>query len=327
MNQRDYVGRTTLHLAILAKASDIAGDLIDAGARITARLADGRTPLHIAAQYDDRAVIQKLIEKNAKNIAEHAKKDEGGVDDKEDKDGDVRPSEEDDWSSHDDEDVVISASEQEEEADKHEDADSTRKSKKYEKEDVNPFPKDLGDPPGEENDQPDIIEVDTADWDLGFSALSYAVIYSSLETLNTLIEAGANPKAPSKASKKKTSLSIPFHPLTLTILRSDEDEACKIAERLLQLPSVTSSTADEDMGTILHKAVAAGRSKLVETLLRYDPHAAAVLNFPAFYYQNVKFPVVTAIEKQHLAVFGVLLVYGAKLVFTEEDVTKGLDAL
>jgi ankyrin repeat protein len=39
LHRRDHVGRTALHVAILVKAEEIAEDLIDAGARITARLA------------------------------------------------------------------------------------------------------------------------------------------------------------------------------------------------------------------------------------------------------------------------------------------------
>lgn len=93
-----------------------------------------------------------------------------------------------------------------------------------------------------------------------------------------------------------------LHPLTFTILCEDEDEACKIIERLLQLPSVTSSTADAEMRTIFHHAVIAGRTKLVETLLRCDPHAVTILNFPAIQFQNVTFPVVTAISKRNFAV-------------------------
>jgi ankyrin repeat protein len=44
INQCDHVGRTALHVAILSKALEIACDLINAGARITERLADGKAP-------------------------------------------------------------------------------------------------------------------------------------------------------------------------------------------------------------------------------------------------------------------------------------------
>ncbi|PPQ83597.1 hypothetical protein CVT25_006347, partial [Psilocybe cyanescens] len=58
VNQRDHVGRTYLHVAIFSKTTDIALDLIDAGSRITAPMADGRAPLHRAAQFDqDQNVV------------------------------------------------------------------------------------------------------------------------------------------------------------------------------------------------------------------------------------------------------------------------------
>ncbi|KAF8905742.1 hypothetical protein CPB84DRAFT_1960271 [Gymnopilus junonius] len=84
-------------------AVDIACDLIDAGARISARLADGRNPLHLAAQYDQLKVIEKLLERSAKNEAEAKKNAEDDAMDSEDEHSE-RPSSEDDWTS-DEEDV------------------------------------------------------------------------------------------------------------------------------------------------------------------------------------------------------------------------------
>jgi ankyrin repeat protein len=72
---RDHVGRTCLHLALLAKRVDIALDLIDAGARITSRLVDGRTALHLAAQHGLDDVVKKLLERSQANEkAEEEKK-------------------------------------------------------------------------------------------------------------------------------------------------------------------------------------------------------------------------------------------------------------
>ena len=70
VNQRDHVGQTTLHVAILSKAPEIACDLINAGVRITARLADDKAPLHLASQHDQVAVVHKLLEKSAQNVEE-----------------------------------------------------------------------------------------------------------------------------------------------------------------------------------------------------------------------------------------------------------------
>ena len=121
LNQRDHVGRTSLHVAILAKATDIACDLIEGGARITARLVDGRTPLHLASQYDQLPVVKKLFEKNALNVAEeeikNPKKEEDAKIPQPPPDSE-KPSSEDDWSSHSDEDIeMVDAADVEDEGD------------------------------------------------------------------------------------------------------------------------------------------------------------------------------------------------------------------
>jgi hypothetical protein len=67
VNRRDHVGRAPLHLAILTGASEIACDLIDAGARMMARLVDGRTALHLAAQLGLGRVVEKLLERSKLN--------------------------------------------------------------------------------------------------------------------------------------------------------------------------------------------------------------------------------------------------------------------
>jgi ankyrin repeat protein len=323
LNQRDHVGRTTLHVAIFARAADIACDLIDAGARITARLADGRAPLHLAAQYDLASVIKKLLEKNKKNVEEAEKKkkaDKDGDDKMEDADAPERPSSEDDWSSDEDEDIEMSdADDEDDEDEEDEDSDDEAGNKQKKPEEK---PAETGEIPEEEEDQPDIIEIDAFDWDLGFSAFSYAVLFGSIPTLEALIAGEADPKLATNPSPGH----LPLHPLTLTILRDDQDEACKIAERLLRIPSVTSSTANQSMVTILHAAVSSGRTKLVETILRCDKNASSVINFPSMEWNAVVFPVVTAIHKKHYAILGTMLAHGAKLNLDEEDITRALEA-
>jgi ankyrin repeat protein len=109
VNQRDHVGRTALHVAILSKAPEIACDLISAGARITARLADGKAPLHLASQCDQVAVVHKLLEKSSQNVEESkvANTIDKVEDEKALKKAAERPSSEDDWSSHDDDDIEM----------------------------------------------------------------------------------------------------------------------------------------------------------------------------------------------------------------------------
>lgn len=326
VNDRDHVGRTSLHVAIISKAVDIAGDLIEAGARITARLADGRAPLHLAAQYGQVSVVHKLLEKSKKN-AEEAEKKNGRVKDDDAMEEEVpdRPSSEDDWSSHDEEDVVMSDvdDEEEEEEDSDEDEDERGKRRRKDKGAEEPQHKtngDTGDIPEEEEDQPDIITIDESDWDFGLSALGFAILFASLPTVDAFLDAGSDVKTVMKSTNGPA-----LHPLSLTIVREDEDAACRIAERLLKA-GASSTTANENVRTIFHAAVYAGRTKLVETFLRHDPNAATAVNFPAILRQNVIFPIVTAINKKHYGLLAILLAHDARLEFEEEDISRAQEA-
>ncbi|KAH9483204.1 hypothetical protein JR316_0005308 [Psilocybe cubensis] len=171
------------------------------------------------------------------------------------------------------------------------------------------------------DDLPDIISINEFDFDFGFSALCFAILFASVPTIEALIAAGADLKLISKAPANQS----PLHPLTLTILREDEEEACQVAECLLKA-GATSSSANDFMRTIFHAAVHSGRSKLVETMLRCDPHSSKVVNFPVLQNQHVVFPIVTAINKKYYGIVALLLANGAKLELDEKDITRATEA-
>ena len=75
-NQRDYTGRSPLHLAVMTSTPEVVKCLVDHGARLTARLADGKTALHLAAARGNVEMIKLLMEKSIENEeAEEEKKD------------------------------------------------------------------------------------------------------------------------------------------------------------------------------------------------------------------------------------------------------------
>ncbi|KAH6867498.1 hypothetical protein BKA70DRAFT_402642 [Coprinopsis sp. MPI-PUGE-AT-0042] len=336
LNNRDHVGRTCLHVALIANAPEVALALVDADARISARLADGCSAFHLAARYNRLEVVKKLLERNALN-KERVKKDGERDGDAMEDDKPERPSSADDWSSDEndgkDADVGMANLEDDdgkgEEEGKNEDEDASEGgegsegSGSAEGAGGPPSTVAVGDLPEDDKYQPDIFAIGTTDWDFGFSALSYAVLFGSPSMVETLLEAGADATA---ATSTGHCGATQHHPLTLTILREDEDEACHIAEKLIA-KGATSATAESPIFTIFHKMVSARKPKLVDFMLKSDPNASLVLNLPAIRWNNVNFPVVTAIANKDYSTLAVLLAHGAKLDLSAEDITTALNAL
>ena len=308
IDRRDHVGRTPLQIAILSKANDIACDLIDSGARMTSRVVDGRTALHLAVQLDLPAVVRKLLERSAvnkekaeeeaaaKKEAEKRKKDEDqmDVDDEEGSDGDDedgdRDSSEDDWSS--------------------EDGDKAK--------DTKPKP-GISQIPEDEEDEPDVFDVNIPDWDYAFTPMQYAVVFGSLGAIDELLAAGADATL---VTKVDNYWAKPFHPLTLTALTRDASVVDEVVKKLVA-GGATSSQADDNLFTIFHKMVCSNRPDLVEAFLRNDPNAKAVIESP-FMAGNAQMtlPIVSAIVNHNPSMVAVLLAYGAKISVTEEEFSR-----
>lgn len=292
VDRRDHVGRTPLQFAIMAKAEDIASDLVDSGSRMTARLVDGRTCLHIAAQTNQLAVVRKLLARSAFNAEQVQKVKERT----EDADSDPeRPSSEDDWSSEDDgamkkpPPVHAKASE------------------------------DSGDIPEDETDIRDVFDVNAPDWDLAFTPLAHVVVGADPPVVEELLAAGADVKLVTTASHYDAP---PFHPLTLTILTEDIDNACKIADRLIAAGASSSTTTDDNARTIFHRAVASGNTGLVSTLLGADTNSKAAVNFPSLTHGSAVYPIVAALRKSNYSMLALLLAHGAQIVPPVEEVSR-----
>jgi ankyrin repeat protein len=301
LNHRDQVGRTPLHVAILSNSVEVGCVLIDAGARMTARIVGGRTSLHLAAQMGKATLVKKMLERSAYNkekAEEENRKLEEAASAKDT--ADVRMSSEDDWSS--------------EESD---DDKPHRMPPAYTKNDE--AEKDL-DPLEDNEEEPDVIDISIRDWDFGFTALGYAIHSGSIEVVDALLAAGADP-----TSVAHTKNVDPIHSLTLTIYTQDEVRAAKIAEQFIAAQAI-SSTADVNLLTIFHRIVAAGKTKIVASLLAHDPNAKKVLNSPAWfgyrYGSGLVFPIVSTINAGDYATLSVLLAHGAKLLYTPEDTSR-----
>ncbi|KIJ65131.1 hypothetical protein HYDPIDRAFT_153095 [Hydnomerulius pinastri MD-312] len=286
INCRDYVGRTPLHVAILSGAVEAAVILIDAGARMTARLADGRAALHLAAGLGQTSTVRKILERSALN-AEQAK-----------------------LAAEKGEGETVSESGGEESRQTSEPglfADAV----------------DLGAPEEDEEDTPDVVDLNVADWDLAFTPLAYAILSGSVSTTEEMLAAGADPKEILRSGRTRRPALLP---LSLTRFIADDSAACDMA-RLLIKNGVSSSalTTPESGGTVFHQTVSAKRVKLVETLLQCDPNARIALNFPRItspWGGIACSPLATSVDANDPAMATLLLAHGARLSTTEEDINQ-----
>ena len=301
LNRRDHVGRTPLHVAVLSSSVEVGCVLIDAGSRMTARLVGGRTSLHLAAQMGKVALVTKMLERSAYNkekVEEDRRKLEVAAATKETEG--VRMSSEDDWSSDGSDGEIPHRT-------------PPAYTKMYE------LQNDSG--ALEDNDsEPDVLEISMHDWDFGFTALSYGILSGSLEVVDALLAAGADPNFVAHAKDVD-----PLHPLVLTIFTQDEERAAKIAERLIAAQAI-SSMADSNLFTIFHRIVAAGKTKIVASLFAHEPNAKRVINSPAsvgygFGFGFV-FPIVSTINAGDYSTLSVLLAHGAKLRYSPEDIPR-----
>ena len=316
MDRRDHVGRTPLHVAVLSDAGDIACDLVDAGARMSARLVGGCSALHLAAQRGMAGMVRKMLERSALNKekaeAEKVAKKAAAEADPE------MPSSEDDWSSEE-----VEAEDDHDDLNDGDDDDGRKKrtDTKARKTDDDPPVADADvDALEDSADEPDILDISAPDWDFGLTPLAHAIIAGAPDVIDVLLAAGADPKLPSKATYARPAL----HPLTLTTLTRDEARGAQIAVRLLAA-GASSSVADESLLTLFHRIVLAGKTRVAAAVLRHDPNVKAVVGFPAWVMNVLTYPFVSAIAKGDYAMLAVLLAYGSKVNITSEDVARAED--
>ncbi|KAG6815091.1 hypothetical protein H0H87_005248, partial [Tephrocybe sp. NHM501043] len=162
-------------------------------------------------------------------------------------------------------------------------------------------------------DQPDILEVNLPDWDLDFTPLAHTVLTGSLDSIEELLNHGADATLVVDVSHDNM-----IHPLSLVILCENEDESCDVLAKLI-FAGTSTSMADKNLRIIFHHAVVIDKVKLVSTILKCDPNADTVLKFPLVEWNKVIYPIVSAINMRHYSMLATLLAHGSKLVFTEDD--------
>ncbi|CAG8533706.1 4216_t:CDS:10 [Dentiscutata erythropus] len=67
LDARDHFGRTPLQLAVIGGHLAAVQELIESGAKITIKMIDGLSPIHLAAKSRNLDILEELLKKNAQN--------------------------------------------------------------------------------------------------------------------------------------------------------------------------------------------------------------------------------------------------------------------
>lgn len=268
-NQRDYTGRSPLHLAVMTSTPEVVKCLIDHGARLTARLADGRTALHLAASRGQTEMIKFLMEKSIENEeVEEDKQDRRRLASKAPEAEATKSAGQPDASENaTDPEVSDEDSDGELVGDEITDTDAlsttTGSFVKVKKDQSNEdFILD------ESDDEPDYYQIDVLAWDVPCSPLHLAIAGGQEGAVRLLCDYGADSILPVKFLSNDDDESAAILTLTLALTLPLE-QAKSMAKLLLQLGAV-SSQADRNGTTAFHRYVESGKMAMIETLLDSD---------------------------------------------------------
>ncbi|KAK8027172.1 Ankyrin repeat protein [Apiospora marii] len=277
-NQRDYTGRTPLHLAVSSSTPEIVRCLVGHGARLVPRLADGRTALHLAAARGSVEIVRILLQKSSGNEQEHDERQDirrkareagcqehGSQATGEARDADNHGSKEGEDSDEEDVDLLTDGDSDDED---HSIATGSfvkvreTGGEKETAEDNLLLDDDASDP--------DFYKIDIAAWDSHCSALHFAVLGGHVEVVKLLCqEFAADVLAPVKfgdGSNNDGRAAI----LTLALaLALPIEKATMMAETLISL-GATSSQADAGGVTVFHRFIQQGSPTVINKLCESD---------------------------------------------------------
>jgi ankyrin repeat protein len=268
-NCRDHTGRTPLHLAVTSSSTEVVKALIDHGARLVARLADGRTALHLASARGNVEMVKLIMQQSEENEEEEAKKEDirkkaRAAAREEGEAADVE--EEKPQSEAEDSDVEMVDNEDSDDDMQSTTTGSYMKVKEPEKKEDQNLPED-------DDDEPDVYDVNVLTWDSKCSPLHYAILNGHVDVVKTLVQDhGADPLLPVKLLNNHDK-SPRGAILTLVLaLRLPLEKAKAMTQALLEV-GASSAQANTSQTTALH-FISGQQPEVIETLFQFDEPAA-----------------------------------------------------
>lgn len=276
-NTRDYTGRTPLQLACMTSTPEIVQCLVDHGARLISRIADGRTALHLAASRGAVQIARILLSKSEQNEEEEAKKEELRNHEKRQQAQEAQSRGETSTGDSGDESDVVDGS--------HDENATTRTVGSY----VEVGVKDWNETPNkdveDENQlEPDIYDVNVQAWDHRTSPLHLAILNGHVDVVEELVGSfGADVLLPVKLlgdswdARKKAILTL------VLALRLPLEKAKAMTQKLLQL-GASPTQAELNGNTALNYVVACRYTEILDVYIQLDqPSVKRIINRLVFY--------------------------------------------
>ncbi|KAF7937481.1 uncharacterized protein EAE98_001795 [Botrytis deweyae] len=308
VNRRDFTGRTPLHLATMTSTPDIVKCLVDHGARLIARLVDGRTALHIAAARGDLEMIRILLNKSMANEEEEEAKQTRKI--------------------------TCTASDNEEESDSASEITLDSEQEEADALTMGSFVKIPGNKNEDKDDvaavmddsmeDPDIYDINVIAWDYGLSPLHLAILNGHVDVIKLLVsEYGADVLFPVKLVEAGTTNPRGAIMTLVLAMSLPKEKSKQVVEVLLNL-GATSTQSDTNHFTALHYIVAQNNTDILDVLFAHDQPAAqrVINNIGIVRHGSAETPLSTAIKKNYGEMASKLLHLGAKPQFEFEDWIK-----
>ncbi|KAJ5594036.1 uncharacterized protein N7459_000244 [Penicillium hispanicum] len=253
-NRRDYTGRTPLQLACMSSSPEVVQCLVDHGARLISRMADGKTALHLAAARGDVEIIRILLNKSNENEEEEAKKQETLRKSTEAQKPNS-PSEDDDKGKINDNTDGVS----------HTSASYVKVNKTDTEQDD-----DSNDDIEENQLEPDIYDINTVAWDSHATPLHLAILHCRVDAVKELVSSfGADILLPIKQINDFNKTPRAAILTLVLVLALPLDQALEMSRTLLQL-GASPAQADLTQSTPLHYVAQTKYTELLDIYMEHD---------------------------------------------------------
>ncbi|KAJ5171817.1 hypothetical protein N7492_004410 [Penicillium capsulatum] len=306
-DRRDYTGRTPLQLACISSTPEIVQCLVDHGARLIARLADGKTALHLASARGNTEIVRILLKKSNEN--EEAERQKSTP-------ADAKGPEND--KENDTENCLDNASQASAsyiKVDKDGDEGTVQNFDTFEENDL----------------EPDIYDIDVVAWDSLATPLHLAILHGHVDTVKELVTSfGAEVLMPIKLvhdhdNSPKASI------LTLVLaLALPAEKVKEMTQALLEL-GASPAQADVSHFTPLHYLAQSKYDDLLHLYMEHDqPAVQRAINYISVSgsWSNTSFctPLINAICAKNSTAAIALLSMGAKRTLNTEECMKAQKA-